>query len=313
MRDLSRFATLAAALLIAGMAAAAEPVFPPGSRIGIVPPPDMVPARGLAGFQSRTNGAAIVLIEMPAEAYPSVAAGFTDEALKQQGFVLTSRESPKVGAADAILVSGEQSENGRTTAKSILVAADPTMTALVVAQYLPSTPESVRAELVAAMKTMQLRPPLPIERQIEALPFRLGDLAGFRPVRVLAGNSILLTDGPKDQIREAEQPVLIVAQSFTPGPPPEQREALARAALVANTLLKETVLERSQGFRQGGADWHEIVATAKDGISDRSVVVMQTIRFEPDGYTRTVGIVRAEVREAVMPRFRRIVDSIAPK
>jgi hypothetical protein len=185
------------------------------------------------------------------------------------------------------------------------------MTALVIGQYPADAPESLRESLLAALRTVTIRPPLAMADQIAALPFKLGDLAGFRPVRVMAGNSVLLTDGPKDQVQEAEQPILIVAQSFAPAPPAEQREAFARAALGSNTFLKETMLERSQGFRQGGVDWHEIVAKAKDGASEQAVLVMQTIRFEPGGYTRMVGIVRADQREAVLPRFRRIVDTIA--
>jgi hypothetical protein len=114
-------------------------------------------------------------------------------------------------------------------------------------------------------------------------------------------------------VRQAEQPILIVAQSFAPAPPQEQRDAFARQALVANAFLTETVLERAQGFRQGGTDWHEIVAKAKDGHSGVPVIVLQTIRFAPEGYLRMVGVVKAEDRDAVMPRFRRVVDAVAPK
>jgi hypothetical protein len=308
-----RTSLLLAALSLGGPALSADPVYPPGSRIGLVPPADMTPSRGLAGFQSRITGAAILAIEMPAQAFPTIATGFTDEALKAQGFALKERETPRIGESEAILVSGDQADGGRAIGKTILLAPDPTMTALVIGQYPADAPEGVRQSVLAALRTVTIRPPLAMAEQMAALPFQINDLAGFRPVRVMAGNSVLLTDGPKDQVQEAEQPILIVAQSFAPAPPADQRDAFARAALGANTFLKETMLERSQGFRQGGVDWHEIVAKAKDGMSDQPVLVMQTIRFEPGGYTRMVGIVRVDQREAVLPRFRRIVDTIGVK
>jgi hypothetical protein len=169
-------------------------------------------------------------------------------------------------------------------------------------------------EVKAALKTVALRPPLSVDQQVAALPFKVGDLAGFRPVRAISGNALLMTDGPKDVVRDAEQPIMIVAQSFGPGPAtPEQRDAFARQALSANAMLKDGKFERSQGFRLGGAEWHEIVAKGKDNTSDQPVIVMQTIRFSSDGYVRMLGVAREDKRDDVMPRFRRIVDGIAIK
>lgn len=308
-------AFLAAALSALGATAAysAEPVFPPGSRIGLVPPADMVPARGMSGFQNPKTGAAIMAVEMAPEAYPSLSASFTDEALKAQGFTLKSRETTKVGVGEGTLMVGEQTDGVRTVGKSILITADPTLTALVIAQTPPGAPPALSEEMRAALMTVAIRPPLSSADQLAALPFRMRDDAGFRVVRAMAGNAILMTDGPKDVVREAEQPILIVAQSMGGSPAVADRETFARSALISNTVLTETVIERSQAFRQDGADWHEIVAKAKDGISQKPVIVMQTIRFERDGYLRVVGIVGAELRDAVLPRFRRVADGVVQR
>ena len=42
-------------------------------------------------------------------------------------------------------------------------------------------------------------------------------------------------------------------------------------------------------------------------------MILQTIRFGADGYMRMVGIVREDQRDAVMPRFRRVADSVAAR
>jgi hypothetical protein len=294
-------------------AAAAQPVFPPGSRIGLVPPADMTLARGLSGFRNMQTGAGILLVEMPADAYPGLAASMSEQALKRQGFALKLRDKVSIGSTTAILVTGEQQEEGRRIVKSMLLASDPSMTALVMGQLPPGSPASEIASVENALRTVAFRPALTLQEKIDALPFSIGDLAGLRAVRAMAGNALLLTDGPNDTIRDADQPVLIIAQSFAPPPPASQRETFARQGLVSNNFIKDAVLERSQGYRQGGAEWHELLAKAKDTLSGTPVVIMQTIRFEPDGYIRSVGIVRPEARTEALPRFRRVVDSVVAK
>lgn len=285
---------------------AAEVVFPPGSRIGLAPPPHMEVSKRFTGFENPQQTSAITLVEMPAETFQELSAGFTAEDLKRQGVTVASRETLKLGDADAILVTGDQTSGAASVRKWLLVVGEPSLTALVVAQTLQ--PGASDPDIREALKTVAIRPPRPIEEQLGALPFRLGNRAGFRPVRVMAGNSVLLTDGPKDVIHALEQPMLIVAQSTTPAPR-EQRDAFARALLTNNTL-KDVTVERSQSFRQGGADWHEIVARGTDLASGQPVVVAQTLRFEPERYVRLIGIVRADARDQILPRFRAVADSI---
>jgi hypothetical protein len=167
--------------------------------------------------------------------------------------------------------------------------------------------------MVNMLTGVHIRPELTLDQQVAALPFRIGDPAGFRPVRVLAGNSVLMTQGPKDQMTGLEQPILVLAQAIQPPPQPEQRDAFARTALASNQTMKDFIVERSQSYRQNGVDWHEIVARATDTPSGTPVVVAQTIRFAPDGYLRAVGVVRADQRDGVLAKFREVVDSVQPK
>ena len=44
--------------------------------------------------------------------------------------------------------------------------------------------------------------------------------------------------------------------------------------------------------------------------SGQPIVVMQTIRFEPDRYLRMVGLSRVEQRDQNMPRFRAVIDGV---
>src|SRR5205809_796913 len=92
-----------------------------------------------------------------------------------------------------------------------LAAAALSAAALVIGQALPEAQSRPAAAIKAALTTIAIRPPLAIEDQVSALPFRLTERAGFRPVRAMAGNALFLTDGVKDVVVGAEQPIAIVA------------------------------------------------------------------------------------------------------
>jgi hypothetical protein len=127
----------------------------------------------------------------------------------------------------------------------------------------------------------------------------------------MAGNSVLFTDGPQDTIKAVEQPMVIMAATVNvPVPPAERRSQFAHAALNSNQILKDVKIERSESFRFKGQDWHEIVAKAVEAESGQPIVVMQTIRFEPDRYVRLVGLTRVEQRDQNLPRFRTMIDGV---
>ncbi|PIU06375.1 MAG: hypothetical protein COT28_07680 [Methylobacterium sp. CG08_land_8_20_14_0_20_71_15] len=301
--------------LPASLPALAETVFPPGSRFGFEAPSDMSVSRRFTGFERREGGATVSIVELPPNAFPDLAASFTDESLKAQGFVVQKREAVKIGAADAYLFTGEQPADAAAgtpaVKKWLLLVGDASVTGIIIAQCLPSaeTEASMRAMLTGAI----VRQALSLDEQVQALPFTIGDPAGFRPVRVLAGNSVLLTKGPKDQMTSLEQPILVLAQAVQTPPTAEQRDGFARSALYSNQTMKDFVIERSQSYRQNGVDWHEIVARAKDLPSETPVVVAQTIRFAPDGYLRAVGVVREDQRAGTLAKFREVVDSVQIK
>jgi hypothetical protein len=273
----------------------------------------MAVSKRFTGFENPGKMASITLAEMPPGAYPQLTAGLTREALQKQGVTVTAREELTIAGQPAILIAGDQA--GPVKLRRWVLAIDTAdATAFIVAQTGAAQQGYSDKEMRAALTSVALRPPLPVEEQLAVLPFRLGERAGFRPVRVLAGNALLMTDGPNDTVKQVEQPIVILATGAGPVPPTDEaRERLGRAALFANQTLKDFAVERSQSFRLGGVDWHEMVARAKDAASGQPVVVMQTIRFEPGGYLRMVGITRAEGREAVLPRFRAVIDSVTVK
>jgi hypothetical protein len=323
---------LAAALLLALAAGASAPVlaqgaqppsdlrpadqvvFLPGASVGVAPLPGMQASTRFLGFENPQDGTFIALITAPAEEWEAISARYLPENLGSQGFTDPVREPIEVeGASEAFLVKGAQRlQQSLTVDKWVVAARGEEQTAVIIAQRVPLQPAYTKQAIEAALETIRLRAPPSLEEQIGALPFVIGDLAGFRPVRVTGGNSVLLTEGEDNVVEGADQPVVIVAASQTMSPPPERRDEFARRALTGLAGLEDVRIERSDGFRQDNDDWHEAVATATDR-SGVPVVVQQTIRFTNGGFIRALAVTKADERETWTARFGALVNSIAPR
>ncbi|GGK24246.1 hypothetical protein [Salinarimonas ramus] len=293
---------------------AEQVTFLPGASIGVAPLPGMRPSTRFLGFENPQDGTFIALITAPAEEWEAISTRYAPENLPAQGFAEPMREPVEIeGATEAFMVSGEQRlQQSLTVDKWVVAARTPDQTAIVIAQRVPLQPAYTRQAIEAALGTIALREPPGLEDQIGALPFAIGDRAGFRPVRVTGGNSVLFTEGEDNVVEEADQPVVIVAASQEISPPEDRRDDFARRALNGLAGLENIRIERAETFRQDNADWHEAVATATER-SGVPVVVQQTIRFLDQGFIRVIAVARAEERDTWAPRFRTLADSLTPR
>lgn len=315
MTRLGRIAVIVLALAagLAGAPARAQaPMFPGGGAAGLVPPPGLVPAAGFTGFEEPTRSATILIAEMPLEAFAAFERELTDGALAGQGIAVETREPLTLaGDVPAFLITGTQTAGGTRLRKWVLAARGPATTALVSAQVAPAgTAAYPDAAMRAALLSLVFKPPLPMAEQLAALPFAINDFAGFRPVRVLSGNAIYLTDGPKDVIPGAEQPVVVIARSFGGAPETRDIDAFARRALGSLPNVAKMRIERAEPQRVRGAPGHEIRADASDANSDAPIKVVQWLRVERGGYLRLVAFVPTDRFEAVFPRLRAIRDGL---
>ena len=301
--------------LAAGMPAlGAEPVFPLGLRIGIVPPPGLVASTIFQGFEDRERKVVMLLSEMPADAFPAMDQAFTVEALKSKGIEAERREDVTLKEGRGFIVVARQQADGTTLRKWVLIAGTPALTAIVTLQI----PEEAAAGYPddacrASLASFAVRAKVPPSEQLALLPYELRDLAGFRVVRALGDGSALLTDGPNDTITAADQPYVLVAIPPVPVPQPEEREGFSRRLLSATPGVKEIRIVRSEPLRIGGQPGHQVIAEAKDDPSATPVTMVQWLRFGPGRFMHIFGLARTEVWQSVFMRMRTLRDGIEPK
>jgi hypothetical protein len=299
-------------LLNAAPAWAGDPVFPPGSRVGLALPEGFVPGKTYAGFEDREKKAIVLITELPVSAYADLDKKVADEQLWKQGVTVETREALTLDTGPAFLVTGRQEAEGQLFRRWILFGSTPDFTAIVSVQVPDAEKDAYPdATMRTALTSFAVRATAPAEEQLDALPFRLRDLAGFRVARVVAGSAALLTDGPNESLDVAEQPlVLIMAVAGVLPAQPSDRDRFARGVLAETRGIKDIRLMRSEPLRMGGQQGHEIVAQAKDIKTNSDVMVAQWLRFGHSGHLRVLGMARKDAWSEIFARLRAVRDGI---
>jgi len=299
-------------LVLAAPARAADPVFPPGSRIGLALPEGFSPGKGYPGFQNPETNALVLITELPASAYADLDKSLADEQLWKQGVTVESREPIALKTGPGFLVTGRQEAGGQLFRRWILFGSTPDLTAIVSVQ-VPDAEKAAYPDptMRDALATFAVRASAPPDELLDTLPFTLGDRAGFRLVRVLAGSAALLTDGPLENPAGSEQPIVLVAAlPGTVGSDAGDRDRFARGVLAETPGIKEVRLVRSEPLRVGGQQGHEILAEAKDGKTNADIMIAQWLRFGHNGQLRVLGIGRKEGWGETFFRLRTLRDGL---
>ena len=304
---------VAAAVVLATTANAADVQFPAGSKVGLTPPKGFSPSETMRGFNDPDNSSAILILEMPAPAFPEVSKAMTAEGLKKQGVTVEKSENLKLKTGNGIFIVGRQETNGEKLRKWILVAGTQDLTVIVTA-LVPDKAKNIYSDAAMrdALTSLDVRGSVPITEQLGLLPFKLDDLANLRAFRV-EPNTVFLTDGPKDLAEPAEQPLLVV--SAAPGGPTDnqQRELFARNLFAGVAGFKDVQILGTDTIRLSGVQTHQLLAEGKDAKTGANVKLVQWLRFGNGAFVRFLGVSSADSWQGAFPRFRTVRDSLASR
>jgi hypothetical protein len=312
-----RTALMLFALTVSGSALAADPVFPVGSHIGMVPPAGMSPSAAFPGFEDRERKAAILLTQVPGPAYEQFLKAMSSGAINIPGVSNAKRELMLTESGAAHLVVGDQEADGTKFRKWLMITrrnitqhgADATFSFVVTAQVPADADDAYPEEVIRkALATVALRGAIPPEEILDNMPFRVTERANFEGVRLLIpGQAVMLTErAAPDQ--KADTALMISVGTGAPA------QANDRATFAQN------VLRNIQGFsnlkilsqdqiRVGGQPTHEIRLEGQSA-DNTDVVIVQWMRFGVAGFIRIVGVSPKEQWPENFTRFRQVRDGI---
>jgi hypothetical protein len=314
-------AVVFALLLFAVPARAAEPIFPIGSHIGLVPPPGMVMSKKFPGFEDSANDAIIIFATLPGTAYAEMEKSPVPQALKAQGVTVAKREPIQLKVGNGFLVTGNQVTGNKHYRKWLLVAPVGNLTALVSVQVPEKNATYSDAVVRAALMTLAVRAKVPESEDLSLLPFTIGNLSGFRIQGIVPGRALLLIDSPAypklSVTGGVPEPNLNARFIVTavPGGPQDTSDQAGFARFAFGTIggIKDVQITMSEPVRIENQQEFETVAQAKDAITGIDIMVVQWLRFGGNGFLQMVGIARADLWNSELSRLRALRDSIGLK
>jgi len=292
---------------------AADLVYPPGSRLGLVPPAGMTTSTNFFGFEDPNTNAAIILVSLPVQAYAELERSVSADVLKREGVTLEKRETISLSTGKAFLVIGRQEIDKTKVRKWILIGASSNLTALVTVQ-IPDSAKNVYSDAAIreTLATLAIRETIPIEEQLSLLPFKLTELAGYHVGAIMPGRAAILSDAAPNATAPARSQILV---TVGPGGPAQtsERETFARDAFAAISNIRDVRVITSEPLRILGQPGHQILAQARDASGATALTVVQWLRFGGGGYLQIVALAPVETWSDAYPRFRAVRDGIEPR
>ena len=300
------------ALLFAAInpAFAADPVFPPGARVGMVPLVGLAPARTFTGFETEDQSVKVLVAELPAEAYGEVM-----NALKAGPVGGVKPESIETAAGMAYYTA-ETARNGASPVRRYsMILSGGTFSGYVAVQVPENaskiyTDEAVRQMFASAV----IRKEVPVEEQLGLMPFKVSQLSDFKTVRALTpGAAVLLADGDEATGFEAA-PFMVIGLMGSAPAQPEDRGRFAEQAATSIPGVRNGRLTMSEPVRIDGMPGYETRLDATSGKDNTPVTVVQWLRFgSGPNSLRIIGSAPRDQWAKAFPRFRAVRDGVQPR
>ena len=303
----------AIALLISAMspALAADPVFPPGVRVGITPLVGLARAKTFVGFETEDQGVKVLIAELPADAYNEVMNAFKNNPAGTGGVKPENIET----AAGLAYYTSETGKDGATTVRRYSMILSGGAFSGYIAVQVPENAAKVYTDeaLRRMFASAAVRKEVPVEEQLGQMPFKISELSGFKNVRTLAvGGAIVLADGDETKGFEAA-PFMVVGVVGSAPAQPDDRGRFAQQAATTIPGVREARITMSEPLRIDGTPGYETRIDAVSGKDNTPVTVVQWLRFGGQTSLRIIGSAPREEWTKAFPRFRAVRDGIHPR
>ena len=303
----------AVALLVSALcpAFAADPVFPPGMRVGMTPLVGLSRAKSFVGFETEDQSVKVLVTELPAEAYGEVMNAFKANPAGTGGIKPESIET----SAGLAYYTAESAKDGAINVRRYsMILPGGTFSGYVAVQVPENATKIYSDDAVRQMfASAVIRKEVPVEEQLGLLPFKISELGDFKNVRTLApGAAVILADG--DEVTGFEPaPFMVIGLIGAAPAQPEDRGRFAQQAATTIPGVRDARITMSEPIRIDGIPGYETRIDATSGKNNTAVTVVQWLRFGGPNSLRIIGSAPREQWTKAFPRFRAVRDGIQPR
>jgi hypothetical protein len=290
---------------------AADPIFPPGMRVGMTPLVGLIRAKSFVGFETEDQSVKVLVTELPAEAYGEVMNAFRANPTGTSGIKPESIET----AAGLAYYTAESAKDGATNVRRYsMILPGGTFSGYVAVQVPENATKIYSDDAVRQMfASAVIRKEVPVEEQLGLIPFKISELSDFKNVRTLApGAAIILADG--DEVTGFEpKPFMVIGVIGATPAQPEDRGRFAQQAATTIPGVRDARITMSEPIRIDGMPGYETRIDATSGKDNTAVSVVQWLRFGGPSSLRIIGSAPREQWPKAFPRFRAVRDGIQPR
>jgi hypothetical protein len=311
MKPVRYLAAIALFIAATCSAFAADPVFPPGARVGMTPLVGLGRAKTFVGFETEDQGVKVLVTDLPAEAYGEVANAFKANPGGTGGIKPESIET----AAGLAYYTVESAKDGPTNVRRYsMILPGPTFSGYVAVQVPENaakiyTDDAVRQMFASAV----IRTAVPVDEQLGLMPFKMNELSEFKNVRTLApGAALILADGDEKSGFETAPFMIIGLVGSAPGQP-DDRGRFAQQMATTIPGVREGKITMSEPVRIDGQAGFETRIDAVSGKDNTPVTIVQWLRFGPQSSLRIIGSSPRDDWSKAFTRFRAVRDGIRPR
>ena len=312
MKHLRLFSAAAMLFAALGPAFAADPVFPPGVRVGMTPLIGLIPAKTFAGFETEDESVKVLVAELPSEAYGEVM-----NALKANPAVASGAKPESIEtAAGTAYYTSETAKNGASIVRRYsMILSGGTFSGYVAVQVPENAGKIYSDEAVRQMfASAVIRKEVPVEEKLGLLPFKVSELSDFKNVHTLTpGVAVILADGNETTGLEAS-PFMVIGLMGSAPTQPDDRGRFAEQAATSIPGVRNGRITMSEPVRIDGTAGYETRVDATSGKDNTPVTVVQWVRFgSGQNSLRIIGSAPRDQWAKAFPRFRAVRDGIQPR
>jgi len=310
MKHLRLFSAFALLAIATTPAAAEEPVFPPGSRVGMTPLVGLGPAKKFAGFETEDESVKVLVAELPPEAYGEVMNALKSNPAGSSGI---KSESLETGAGKAYYTAETAKDGTGVVRRYSMILQGGTFSGYVAARVPENASKIYTDEAIRQMfSSAVVRKEVPVAEQLGLMPFKVAELGEFKNVRTLTpGASVLLADGDEKSGFEGAPFMVIGVMGSTPTQPSD-RGRFAEQAATSIPGLRNSRITTSEPLRIEGMAGYETRIDGITGKNNTPVTVVQWLRFGGQSALRIIGSSPREQWAQAFPRFRAVRDGVQP-
>ena len=309
MKPLRYFAAVALLVAATCAARAADPVFAPGARVGLVPLVGLVKAKGFIGFETEDHGVKVLMADLPEAAY-----GEVSNAFKANPGGNVKPESIETPAGLAFYTAENAKEGANNVRRYSMILPGPSFSGYVAVQVPENATKIYTDEAVRQMfATAVVRNEVPVEEQLGMMPFNVSELSSFKNVRTLAPGAAIIVSDSDEKAGFEIAPFMIIGLIGSVPASPEDRGRFAQQIATTIPGVREAKITMSEAVRIDGQPGFETRIDAVSGKDNTPVTIVQWLRFGAQSSLRIIGSSPRDDWTKAFPRFRAVRDGIQPR